>query len=72
MNKTEFQLKFGRHIAMLRKEKNLSQVALADILDKEKQNINRIENGGTNPTAWLIYQLAEALETTPQRLFDFL
>jgi len=72
MTKQEFQKKLGAHIAKLRKEKNLSQVQFSDLLDKEKQNINRLENGGTNPSSWLVYEIAEVLGVHPAQIFDFL
>ena len=72
MTKQEFQKRLGAHIAKLRKEQNLSQVELSDLLDKEKQNINRLENGGTNPSSWLLYEIADALGIHPAQVFDFL
>ena len=72
MTKEKFTILLGQHLQSLRKEKNLTQVELADLLDKEKQNINRIEKGGTNPTSWYLYQFTKALNIEPKRLFDFL
>lgn len=72
MDKSEFQKKLGKQIALLRKERNLSQVDLADLLDKEKQNINRLENGGTNPTSYFLYQLAQKLNVPITSLFEHL
>ncbi len=72
MTKQEFQKKLGAQIAKLRKEKNLSQVEFSDLLDKEKQNINRLESGGTNPSSWLIYEISEVLGVHPNQIFDFI
>ena len=71
MQKNEFQIKLGRQIAKLRKQKNISQVDFAYMLDKEKQNYNKIENGRANPTSWTLYKIAELLEMPIQKLFDW-
>jgi DNA-binding XRE family transcriptional regulator len=41
------------------------------MLDKEKQNYNKIEKGKTNPTSWTLYKIAELLNVTIGELFDF-
>jgi len=71
MEKTEFQLALGKQIAKLRKQRKLSQVDFAYMLDIEKQNLNRIEKGKTNPTAWTLNQIAQLLEVSIQKLFDW-
>lgn len=71
MQQNEFQLKLGKQIAKLRKQKKISQVDFAYMLDKEKQNLNRIEKGKTNPTIWTLQQIAKLLEVPIQKLFDF-
>jgi len=71
MQQKEFQIKLGQQIAKLRKQKKLSQVNFAYMLDKEKQNYNKIEKGNTNPTSWTLYKIAELLEVPIQKLFDW-
>lgn len=71
MEQKEFQLKLGKRIAKLRKQKKISQVDFAYMLDKEKQNLNRIEKGKTNPTIWTLNQIAKLLEIPIQKLFDW-
>jgi len=71
MKQEEFQLKLGKQIAKLRKQKKISQVDFAYMLDKEKQNLNRIEKGKTNPTVWSLQQIAKLLEVPIQKLFDW-
>lgn len=71
MQQKEFQLKLGKQIAKLRKQKKISQVDFAYMLDKEKQNLNRIEKGKTNPTIWTLNQIAKLLEVPIQKLFDW-
>ncbi len=71
MQQKEFQLKLGQQIAKLRKQKKLSQVEFAYMLDKEKQNYNKIERGNANVTSWTLYKIAELLEVPIQKLFDW-
>lgn len=71
MQKDEFQIKLGQQIAKLRKQKKISQVDFAYMLDKEKQNYNKIENGRANPTSWTLHKIAELLEIPIQKLFDW-
>lgn len=71
MQQKEFQIKLGQQIAKLRKEKRISQVDFAYMLNKEKQNYNKIEKGKANPTSWNLYKIAELLEVPVQKLFDW-
>ena len=71
MLQNEFQLKLGKQIAKLRKQKKISQVDFAYMLDMEKQNLNRIEKGKTNPTIWALQKIAKLLELPIQKLFDW-
>ena len=71
MQKNEFQIKLGQQITKLRKQKKISQVDFAYMLDKEKQNYNKIEKGRANPTSWTLYKIAELLEIPIQKLFDW-
>lgn len=71
MQQKEFQLKLGQQIAKLRKAKKISQVNFAYMLDKEKQNFNKLEKGKANPTSWTLYKIADLLETSIQNLFDW-
>jgi len=71
MKQEEFQLRLGKQVTKLRKQKNISQVDFAYMLDMEKQNLNRIEKGKTNPTSWTLHQIANLLEVPIQKLFDW-
>ena len=71
MNKITFQKKLGKHIAMLRAEKGLSQVEFGYAIEMERQNVNRLENGRTNPTAYTLKKIAMALEIPLSKIFDF-
>ncbi len=71
MQQEEFQIKLGQQIAKLRKQKKLTQVEFAYMLDKEKQNYNKLEKGKTNPTSWTLYKIAELLGVSIGDLFNF-
>ena len=65
----------GKNVAQLRKNLKLSQRALADKLqllglDVDKNAIQRMESGQRFITDIEILFLAEALETTLQKLFE--
>lgn len=66
-----FRIKLGQRIEQLREKRNLEQGALAAMIGKDKQFINRYERQGANPTAYILVQIAEALGVTPNELLDF-
>jgi transcriptional regulator with XRE-family HTH domain len=71
MEKDKFQKMLGQHIANLRKEKGISQIELGHLVDMETQNVNRLENGRTNPTAFTLHKICEALEIPLTKIFEF-
>jgi len=46
---------------IIRKDKNLTQQALADILNVKKQNVSNVENGHQKPTFELMKKLIDSL-----------
>lgn len=66
-----FRIKLGRRIKQIRQKEKLEQGVLASIIGKDKQFINRYEREGANPTAFILVQIAEALNVTPNDLLDF-
>lgn len=71
MKEEVFLKKLGLSIQKFRKERGLTQTELAYRCDFERPSINRIEKGGTNPTAATLKKLAEALDVTVQDFFSF-
>ncbi len=71
MNKKEFQIALGKRIRQLREEKNISQTELGNMCDIERSNMNRIEVGNTNPSSYLLYQIAEKLNIEASELLNF-
>ena len=66
-----FLKKLGETIVELRKEKNITQIDLADKCNFEKSNMRRIEAGNTNPTALTLLKISRALAILPRQLLDF-
>lgn len=56
------QIKTGKFISALRKEKNLTQLQLADILGISDKTISKWERGAGLPDVSLMIPLCEALE----------
>lgn len=49
----------------------MSQAELARACGKDRQNIEKIENGRVNPTLFSLYEIAEALEVSLVEIVDF-
>lgn len=64
----EILKKLGQNMKIARANKNLSQGALARLLDVDKGYISNIENGKKNPTLATIQRLAEALGVSADEL----
>ncbi|HIW72344.1 MAG TPA: helix-turn-helix transcriptional regulator [Candidatus Levilactobacillus faecigallinarum] len=59
------------NIAIRRKQRKLSQAALAQLTAVTRQTINAIENDKYDPSLSLAFKLAAVLETTVDELFDY-
>ena len=71
MNKEDFQKLVGKQIIKIRRSKGMTQSDLARASFKDRQNIERIENGKNNPTVFFLYQLAKAMNINIKEIFDF-
>ena len=63
--------KIGAFLKQCRKEKNLTQQNLADLIGVSRNTICSIENGQFNPTAKLALILCIALDKNFEELFYF-
>lgn len=59
---------FGKNLAALRKERQLTQTELADILDIQPRLVGRWEQGQGKPNFDYIVKLADTLEVTIDQL----
>lgn len=62
----QFLQKLGAFIVMLRKQRNMKQIDLADALDVDVRVLRRIEKGETNIQILSVFKLAEALKVKPE------
>jgi putative transcriptional regulator len=70
-SKKKFQEKLGKNIIRLRKAKGWSQSELARNCEKDRQSIERLENGKINPSAFYIYEISVGLGVSVNELLDF-
>ena len=68
---TDLEKRFGAKLAYVRKERKLSQMKLADIVNMNFNYIGQIERGEANVTIKTIKTLANALNVEVKELFDF-
>lgn len=71
MTKEIFLKKLGKNVSDIREQAMLSQTELALRCDKDKQSLNRLENGRINPSAFYLYQIASELNISVKELLDF-
>lgn len=67
----KFKIQLGKRIALIRKERNMTQPELGALLNKDFQSISRIENGKVNISAYLLSKIAKALNAPIGDLLDF-
>ena len=58
-------------IALLRKERGLTQQALAETLKVSRQTVISLENGRYNPSIRLAYDIARVFECIIEEVFLF-
>lgn len=61
---------FGRNVRRVRKERDLSQEALADEVGLAVTYVGQIERGTRNPTLEIVERLARALKVKPLDLLQ--
>jgi transcriptional regulator with XRE-family HTH domain len=71
VTKDKLKKKIGERIIALRTQKAWSQADLARACNKDRQAIEKIENGKVNPTLYTLLELANALNLSLPELVDF-
>ncbi|SMG42631.1 Helix-turn-helix [Marivirga sericea] len=66
MEDKEIITAYGKLLKEYRERLNLSQEALADLIDSHPTHISRLENGHKQPTLVTIFKLAAALDLKPE------
>jgi len=70
LKKTELSKKIGLRIIELREKRDWNQSDLARACGKDRQAIEKLENGKVNPTLYSLYEVAKALEVPLSELLD--
>lgn len=61
----------GLNIAYYRKERGLSQSQLAEMVNISRTHMSRIETADCAVSLDVVFELCDALDVTPVKLFDF-
>jgi len=64
----EISKKLGENLRRIRKEKEMTQERICEILDLDRGYISSIENGKRNPTLSTLKKLADALTISVDEL----
>lgn len=71
MTKDELKKKIGQRIIELRTKRGWSQSDLARACNKDRQAMEKLENGKVNPTLYSLLEISEALEVPLSKLVKF-
>ncbi len=70
MTRDKLKKKIGQRIIEFREQKGWSQSDLARACNKDRQAIEKLENGKVNPTVYTLHEIANALEISLSKLVD--
>ena len=71
MTKDELKRNIGQRIIELRTRKGWSQSDLARACNKDRQAMEKLENGKVNPTIYSLLEISKALEVKLKDLVNF-
>ena len=61
----------GLNIAYYRKQRGLSQLQLAEMIDISRTHMSRIETADCAVSLDVVFQICDVLTVSPNKLFDF-
>lgn len=70
MTRDKLKRELGKRIVELREQKGWSQSDLARACNKDRQAIEKLENGKVNPTLYTLFEIANTLEISLSKLVD--
>lgn len=70
MTRDKLKKKIGQQIIEFREQKGWSQADLARACSKDRQAIEKLENGKVNPTLYTLLEVANALEISVSKLIE--
>lgn len=71
MDKKDFLKQLGKNVIKLREQKGWSQSELSRNCEKDRQSIERLENGKINPSAFYLKEIADGLGVPLSELLKF-
>ena len=71
VTKDQLKKKIGQRIVELRTQKGWSQSDLARACEKDRQAIEKLENGKVNPTLYSLLEISKAMGVKLSKLTDF-
>ncbi|CAA9196183.1 MULTISPECIES: helix-turn-helix domain-containing protein [Flavobacterium] len=71
MTRDILKKKIGQRIVELREKRGWSQSDLARACSKDRQAIEKLENGKVNPTIYTLLEIANVLGISLSKLLDF-
>ena len=71
MTKEELKKKVGQRIVELRSRKGWTQSDLARACGKDRQALEKLENGKVNPTIYSLLEISKALGIPLSKLINF-
>ncbi len=72
MTKNELKTAIGKRVVELRTQKGWNQSDLARACNKDRQAIEKIENGKVNPTIYSLYEVCSGLQFSLEEMFKYL
>lgn len=71
VNKEKLKIKIGKRIIDLRTQKGWSQSDLEGACNKDRQAIEKLENGKVNHTIYSLLKISKALDVPLKKRIDF-
>lgn len=71
MTKDELKHKIGQRVIELRTHIGWSQSDLARACNKDRQAIEKLENGKVNPTLYSLFEISQAIGVSLDKLVKF-
>ena len=61
----------GLNIAYYRKQRNISQIQLAELINISRTHMSRIETANCAVSLDVVFDICDVLHVSPAKLFDF-
>ena len=61
----------GLNIAYYRKQRNLSQIQLAELINISRTHMSRIETADCAVSLDVVFEICDVLQVSPAKLFEF-